>query len=258
MIAWNAAAFVAVRTEPALRYAVNPGILQRMLAIRSYADDDAWIRAVVDDFLDAIDGAEAAGRRPLLCLAGGSTPAPAYRAVSAALIARAASPLGPAILVIGDERANPRVPGERNETMIRDAFSAALGAGAVEILGWILESGPAAATERMAEALGRLWTDGEPLFDACYLGLGADGHTAGVFPGQAAIAAASVAVECLAPAEPRERVSLSLPTLASARKTRFLVRSAGKEDALRRLVAGDRSCPAVLAAARDAIAFVRE
>jgi len=256
MIAWNATAFVAVRTEPALRYAGNPGILQRMLAIRSYADDGAWIRAVVDDFLDAIDGAETAGRRPLLCLAGGSTPASAYRAVSAALAARQASPLGPAILVVGDERANPRVPGERNETMIRDAFSAALGAGAVEILGWNLESGPAGAMERMAEALGRLRNGGAPLFDACYLGLGADGHTAGVFPGQAAIAAASVAVECLAPAEPRERVSLSLPTLASSRRTRFIVRAAGKGDALRRLVAGDRSCPAVLAAARDAIAFV--
>lgn len=256
MIAWNATAFVAVRTEPALRYAGNPGILERMIAVRSYADGGAWIRAVVDDFLDALETAEAAGRRPLVCLAGGSTPAPAYRAVSAALIARPASPLGPARLVVGDERANPRVPGERNETMIRDAFSAALGAGAVEILGWSLESGPAAATKRMAETLGRLREDGAPLFDACYLGLGADGHTAGVFPGQAAIAAASVAVECLAPAEPRERVSLSLPTLASSRRTRFIVRAAGKEDALRRLVAGDRSCPAALAAARDAMAFV--
>jgi len=142
--------------------------------------------------------------------------------------------------------------------MIRDAFSAALGAGAVEILGWSLESSPAAALERMAEALGRPRAGGAPLFDACYLGLGADGHTAGVFPGQAAIAATSVAVECLAPAEPRERVSLSLPTLASARRTRFIIRAAGKEDALRRLVAGDRSCPAVLAAAIDAVAFVRE
>jgi 6-phosphogluconolactonase len=238
-------------------------ILERMIALRGFDDAGAWTRAVVEDFIDALESAYTAGRSPLFCLAGGTTPTPAYRAISAALVARPASPHGPARLVVGDERSSPRSPGDRNESMIRDAFSAALAAGAVEIVGWSVESGRAAAIERMTEFVERLRNapgvlPGEPLFDACYLGLGPDGHTAGIFTGQTTVAGATVAVACLAPSEPRERVSLSLSTLASTRRTRFIVRSAGKEDALRRLAGGDRSSPAVLAAAESAIAFVKE
>lgn len=230
-----------------------------MIAIRRFDEEAAWIAALIDDMLGAVLSAESENRRAVLCLAGGSTPGPVYTAAAAALAARPALRAGPVALVIGDERAEPRSPSERNETMIRGAFSAAVGAGAAEIAGWRLEGGPDGAVAAMAAALRRLRAGrpaGSPTFDRCYLGLGADGHTAGVFPGTSAALSSAVAVACLAPEEPRARVSLSLPSLASARGTRFIVRAAGKESALRRLAAGDPGCPAVAAAAPDAVAFV--
>ncbi|MBU0928495.1 MAG: 6-phosphogluconolactonase [Spirochaetes bacterium] len=238
-----------------------------MIAIRRFLSEDEWIEAVVDDFIDALEDAERSGRRPAFCLAGGSTPAPAYRAVARALAGRPPSPIGPAILVIGDERLRPSEPGQLNETMIRDSFSAA--GPAVEILGWDIRSGADAAIRGMAEALGRVAAArgapaGSPIFDACFLGLGSDGHTAGIFsaspvrtdadpiggdsyPGLAGAGA----IATTAPAEPRERVSLTIGALSSTRRSRFLVRAAGKEDALRRLASGDPTCPAVLCASGD-------
>jgi len=230
-----------------------------MIAIRRFDEEAAWIAALIDDMLGAVLSAESENRRAVICLAGGSTPRPVYTAASAALAASPALRAGPVALVIGDERAEPRSPSERNETMIRAAFSAAVGAGAAEIVGWSLEGGPDGAVAAMAAAMRRLRAArpvGSPSFDRCYLGLGADGHTAGVFPGTPAALSSAVAVACLALEEPRARVSLSLPTLASTRGTRFIVRAAGKEGALRRLAAGDPGCPAVAAAAPDAVAFV--
>ena len=231
-----------------------------MVEIRRFTDEDAWIEAIVADFTLAVGVAAREGRRPVFCLAGGSTPAPAYRAMAIALAGLAPSRLGPAVLVVGDERLSPRQPGERNETMIRGAFSRAIEAGAAELLGWAIEAGEREAIDRMASDYSRLGAEGGTaaggrVFDACYLGLGADGHCAGLFPGPGK-AATGIATASIAPSEPRQRVSLTAEALASSLRTRYLLRSAGKESALLRLASGDASCPAVLAASADARAFV--
>ena len=231
-----------------------------MVEIRRFTNEDAWIEAIVADFTMAVGAAALEGRRPVFCLAGGSTPAPAYRAMAAALTERVPSMLWPAMLVVGDERLRPRQPGERNETMIRGAFSLAIEAGAAELLGWAIEKGEREAIDRMTADYARLGQGGGTaaggrVFDACYLGLGADRHCAGLFPGSGA-AATGTATAGVAPSEPRERVSLTAATLASSRRTRYLLRLAGKEAALLRLASGDATSPAVLAASADAKAFV--
>jgi len=228
-----------------------------MIVVRHFSDEETWLRAILDDFSKTLETAISQGRGPVFCLAGGTTPEPAYRAMARILANAAPTFSEPAILVAGDERSRPRTPADLNETMLRRAFSPALDAGAALLAGWQPLTSQAAALERMAAFFERLRARrGAPLFDACYLGLGADGHTAGLFPGSPALTAEGVTAPCAAPVEPSDRVTLTLRALQSARTTRYLVRSSGKEAALGRLQNGDPTCVAVAAAVSDALAFV--
>lgn len=239
-----------------------------MIELRRYIDEAAWIKAIADDFADELtragrDGGPAAGpRRALrLCLAGGSTPEPAYRAMAPVLSAW----LGEdgsrsALLVPGDERDLPPGSDLRNDRMIEDAWSAALASGRARLLRWGHgEAEPADMASALAAELGPGVGAAAPrrYFDLCYLGLGADGHTAGLFPGAFEPGAEARAIRTRAPAFPFERLSLSPRLLGSARATRFIARAAGKEEALKRLVEADSACPASLAAGDGAVAFIQ-
>jgi 6-phosphogluconolactonase len=83
-----------------------------------------------------------------------------------------------------------------------------------------------------------------PLFNALFLGLGPDGHTASLFPGGTALArTAQWAVGAEGP-DREARITLTYPVLESARAAAFLVAGAQKRDILARLLAGDVELPA--------------
>jgi 6-phosphogluconolactonase len=240
-----------------------------MIAIRRFSSEEAWLAAIEADFLEAL---EAAASGPIaLCLAGGTTPAPAYRRLASALLresaARDPKPGEPRVLlVVGDERDGAIEGRYRNDEIIKTAWSEALTAGRATLIGWERSPAEPAAMERRLAELGASRAKGAPLFELCYLGLGADCHTAGLFPGDPSHAAApgpafledslALAQRGRAPDYPYERLSLSFAALRSTRRTRFLVRSAGKEGALAALASGDPSCPAARAASADTLAFV--
>ena len=93
---------------------------------------------------------------------------------------------------------------------------------------------------------------GFPRFDLVHLGLGEDGHTASLFPGDPALeeqAAWAVAVRAVKP--PPLRLSLTFPVLNNARAVLFLVQGEGKRRPLRGVLAGDRSLPASRVRPRD-------
>jgi 6-phosphogluconolactonase len=82
---------------------------------------------------------------------------------------------------------------------------------------------------------------GRPLFDMVLMGLGADGHTASLFPGHAELDektrwVVGVPEAGLEPFVPR--VTLTFPALASTREMLFLVSGAAKREVLGRVLAG--------------------
>ncbi len=75
-----------------------------------------------------------------------------------------------------------------------------------------------------------------PRFDLILLGMGADGHTASLFPGDPALTVRDRLVTVgHAPTAPRDRVTLTLPVLNQAAHVIFLIAGAGKGPALRRI-----------------------
>jgi 6-phosphogluconolactonase len=81
-----------------------------------------------------------------------------------------------------------------------------------------------------------------PLFDLVLMGLGPDGHTASLFPGDPALAEAERWVVGVAKAHVApfvSRVTLTLPALASCREMLFEVSGADKRAILARVLAGD-------------------
>ena len=81
-------------------------------------------------------------------------------------------------------------------------------------------------------------------FDLVHLGLGADGHTASLVPGDPVLDVVDRLVAVTEPYQGHRRVTLTYPALSRADLLVWLVAGAEKRDALARLRAGDPSIPA--------------
>jgi 6-phosphogluconolactonase len=97
-------------------------------------------------------------------------------------------------------------------------------------------------------ALQRVPADGRgrPRFDVIHLGLGEDGHTASLFPGNDALKEQRALVRVVhdAPKPPPDRLTLTLPVLNGARAVLFMVQGESKRQALGRVVSRDPALPA--------------
>lgn len=192
-------------------------------------------RRAAAEFVRATRDAAARSGRAAVALSGGSTP----KALFALLAGPEFAPQIPwpdVHFFWGDERA---VPPDHPDSNYRMAFETLLSKAPVppENVHRIEAEKPpeaaAAAYEKTLREFFHLAETDRPRFDLVLLGLGADGHTASLFPGSPALAeerrpVVAVYVEKLG----AHRITLTLPVLNRAANVFFLVSGADKAAAL--------------------------
>lgn len=96
-----------------------------------------------------------------------------------------------------------------------------------------------------------------PLFDLTLLGIGGDGHTASLLPGQPVLDDGARWVAEVPHGRPEIRITLTYPAIASSRQVAFLVTGAGKSAILRSIRAGGSQVPAArITSVGDLVWFV--
>lgn len=166
-------------------------------------------------------------------LAGGGTPKPTYHALRAA-----DADWSLWHIYFGDERCVPVDNPERNSAMARHEWLEHVPLPAANIHAIPAERGAEQGAQAYADLLREVG-----MFDLVLLGLGEDGHTASLFPGQdwgENTAAATVMPVHNAPKPPPDRISLSAARLADARQVFYLVDGDGKHEAVQRWRTGER------------------
>jgi 6-phosphogluconolactonase len=134
-----------------------------------------------------------------------------------------------------DERIAPDDDPERNLTHLRRSLPAAARDGIRPMP--VTAADPAQAAAGYARGL-------PPAFDLIHLGLGPDGHTASLVPGDPVLAVTDRDVAITAPYQGHRRMTLTYPALNRARRVLWVVTGPDKRDALARLCAGDAEIPA--------------
>jgi 6-phosphogluconolactonase len=212
----------------------------------SFDSESKWIKAMEAEFYLLVGAARDSGKKEFhASLAGGSTPLPLYRALADSPFLRMLKGLR-IHLWVGDERDVPENSPSRNGAVIAHAFASSFGGAAAWAFPPVIHAWPKADRLESAslyekELLSCLGESGA--FELSILGMGADGHTAGLFPPMAAPrdleAAKSFVVLTQAPLEPKNRMSLSAGFLARSEAIIIPLRGADKKHALEAFLKGE-------------------
>jgi len=173
-----------------------------------------------------------------LVLSGGSTPRATYR-----LLASKQIDWDCAELFFSDERFVPPDHPDSNYRMVRENLLAGGQVNPRKLLAIPTDGTPQSAADRYDETLRQQYgagtlEAGAPLFHLALLGLGEDGHTASLLPGQPVLQERDRWVAMVPEGRPEPRISLTYPALESSALILFLVSGAGKRDALAQARAG--------------------
>jgi 6-phosphogluconolactonase len=164
-----------------------------------------------------------------IVLAGGSTPEAVYTQ-----LAGVDTDWSRWQVYFGDERCLPAGHSERNSTMAGARWLGRVALPAANIHVMNAEAGAEAA----AQAYTPFIEQARP-FDMVLLGMGEDGHTASLFPGQAHAAGMPVLAVHDAPKPPADRVSLGVAALNDTAEVLVMVSGSGKHGAVQRWKHGE-------------------
>ncbi len=190
-----------------------------------------------------------------IILAGGNTPRASYAAL-AGLIKDRDLPLRALYWFFGDERwVEPEHP-QSNEGMARALLFTPLGIASEQVFSWDAGSGsPFSCAMRYGRRLHDFFTVKKRLPDICLLGLGADGHTASLFPGSGVLTRYNTHIDLkkdlrtntaavILPDKKTFRLTLTPRFINKSKNIIFLIEGRAKAGAFSRLREGDQAIPA--------------
>ncbi len=174
-----------------------------------------------------------------LALSGGSTPWN--------MLARLAGqelPWDRVKVVQVDERVAPDGDPERNIVQIRQHFADRISLPTKNLYAMPVSSEDLNGGARQYEQTIVDLAGAEPVIDVIHLGLGGDGHTASLVPGDPVLEVSDRDVATTETYNGRRRMTLTYPVINRARHILWLITGEGKAEMLGRLIEGDGDIPA--------------
>jgi len=209
------------------------------MKIQVLADAEAVAHAAASLTAAEARAAVAARGRFVVALSGGCTPWTMLRALADEDVPWA----GVHVFQV-DERVAPDGDPDRNLTHIRESLLANCPIPADQVYAMPVESADLAAGSTQYGRLLKLVAGSPPVLDFALLGLGPDGHTASLVPGDPVLGVVDASVALSGSYQGRRRMTLTYPVLNGSRQVIWLVTGAEKAVMLARLLAGDQSIPA--------------
>jgi len=207
--------------------------------IETLADADAVARTGAAFTAGEARAAIAARGRFIMAVSGGHTPWAMLRALADQDV-----PWSDVHVVQVDERVAPPGHPDRNLTHLQESLLAHCPLRPEQVHAMPVESANLdVAREQYATTLRQI--AGAPVvLDLVHLGLGPDGHTASLVPGDPVLDVTDADVAVTAPYQGRRRMTLTYPILNRARRIVWLITGREKAEMLARLCDTDRSIPA--------------
>ncbi len=193
-------------------------------------DTQQLAHEVAQAILTAAESAIAERNRFKIVLAGGTTPEAVYQQLSTA-----DADWSHWQIYFGDERCLPPEHPDRNSIMAGQSWLDHVAIPKDNIYPIPAEQG----AEQGADSYISIVRQACP-FDLVLLGMGEDGHTASLFPGQPHDPDEMVHAIHDAPKPPSDRISLGLSALNDSREVMILVTGEGKREAVRRWRRGEQ------------------
>jgi 6-phosphogluconolactonase len=197
--------------------------------LETLADPGAVAAAGAAFVAERARAAAAAGGSFHFAVSGGHTPWAMFAELASEQV-----PWEAVVIYQVDERVAPAGDPDRNLTHLTQA----LGPAPAQVRAMPVNEGD---LEAAAASYGASLPEN---FDLVHLGLGPDGHTASLVPGDPVLAVTDRLVACTRPYQGRVRMTLTYPALARARQLLWLVTGADKRQPLAKLLAGDTTIPA--------------
>jgi len=203
------------------------------------SDDESTALAAAKSIAAEATAAVAARGQFVMAVSGGHTPWIMLRA-----LAKEDLPWERVRVMQVDERVAPAGNSDRNLTHIQEALLGPSPIRPEQIYAMPVESADLeAAARQYASILGEI-AGSPPVLDLIHLGLGPDGHTASLVPGDAVLNVSDADVAVTGIYQARRRMTLTYPLINRARRILWLVTGGEKVGALARLRQGDPSIPA--------------
>lgn len=209
------------------------------MRIEVHSDADAAAAAGAKFIADQAREVVAARGRFVMAVSGGHVPWQMFR-----LLASETMPWKEAHVVQVDERVAPAGDPDRNLTHLRESLLSRVSLPSGQFYAMPVEENDLEAAAASYANLLRQIAGSPPVLDLVHLGLGPDGHTASLVPGDPVLNVTDRDVAVTGVYQKRRRMTLTYPILNRARCILFLVTGSEKTEVLQRLVSGDTSIPA--------------
>jgi 6-phosphogluconolactonase len=209
------------------------------LEIRVLPDADVVAREAAAFIAGEARAAMAARGRFVVALSGGHTPWQMLRVLAGEEV-----PWKSVHVVQVDERVAPAGDPDRNLTHLRESLMKHAPLRPEQVYAMPVEEKDLESAARRYALTLREIAGSPPVLDLIHLGLGSDGHTASLVPGDPALDVTDKDVALTGPYQGRRRMTLTYPILNRSRSVLWLVTGSEKADMLVRLRDGDLSIPA--------------